>query len=107
MRAPFLLPLVLFLSACFGGTGARLTAATHDLSSAQPEPGSGQAGILRQVEVQSPPWIDTTTMQYRLSYADRTRREAYAASRWAAPPARLLEQKLKQRLLGGAGSVSG
>jgi len=105
MRAVLLLPMVLLLSACFGGTGARPNPATHDLSSAQPEADSGRAGLLRQVEVQSPPWLDTTAMQYRLSYADRTRREAYAASRWAAPPSRLLEQKLTRRLLGDAGSI--
>jgi len=101
MRTLFLVPMLLLLTACSGGAGTRLSPATHDLSSPQPEANSAHAGILRQVEVQSPPWLDTTAMQYRLSYADRTRREAYAASRWAAPPARLLEQKLKQRLLGG------
>jgi len=61
--------------------------------------------MLRQIEVQAPSWLDTPAMQYRLSYADRTRREAYAASSWAAPPAQLLEHKLRQRLSGGTGSM--
>lgn len=104
MRTWSLMPMVLLLSACFGGT-ARLAVSTHDLSPARTETTSGQAGVLRQIEVQGPSWLDTPAMQYRLSYADRTRREAYAASRWAASPARLLEHKLGQRLLGGAGAV--
>jgi len=105
MRTWYLMPMVLLLSACFGGTGVRLAASTHDLSSVRTETDIGQAGMLHQIEVEAPSWLDTPAMQYRLSYADRTRREAYAASRWAAPPARLLEHKLRQRLLGGAGSV--
>lgn len=105
MRALFLLLIIPLLAACFGGTGARMTPASHDLSSTRPEADSGRIGILRQVEVRSPSWLDTTAMQYRLSYAHRSRREAYAASRWVAPPPRLLEQKLRQRLLGGAGSA--
>lgn len=105
MRTQLLIPVVLLLSACFGGTGTRPSSAIHDLGPARPQAASGQVGILRQVEVQSPSWLDTSALQYRLSYADKTRREAYAASRWAAPPARLLEQKLKQRLLGGIVSM--
>lgn len=101
MRASFFVATALLLSACYGGTGVRQTPAIHDLSSAQLENSSGQPGVLRQVEVHSPSWLDTAAMQYRLSYADRTRRETYAASRWAAPPARLLQQKLRQRLLSG------
>ena len=105
MRTWYLMPLVLLLSACVGGTGARLAATTHDLSSAGTESDTAHASMLRQLEVEAPSWLDTPAMQYRLSYANRTRREAYAASRWAAPPARLLEHKLGRRLLGGAGSL--
>lgn len=61
--------------------------------------------MVGQIEVLSPSWLDTTAMQYRLAYADRARREIYAGSRWVAPPAKLLEQQLKRRLLGGVGAV--
>lgn len=40
--------------------------------------------MLRQLDVQSPQWLDTVAMQYRLAYADRARREVYAGSRWVA-----------------------
>jgi cholesterol transport system auxiliary component len=33
-------------------------------------------------------------MQYRLGHADAARRQDYAASRWAAPPAELIERAL-------------
>lgn len=105
MRALIPLALILLLAACAGGAGSRPSPASYDLSSAVLEPDSGQAGILRQVDVQSPAWIDTPAMQYRLSYADKARREVFAASRWVASPARLLEQQLKQRLLSGAGGL--
>lgn len=40
-------------------------------------------------------------MQYILAYADASRREAYAESRWVAPPARLLENFLARHLFSG------
>ena len=48
-------------------------------------------------------------MQFRLSYAEPLQRRSYAESRWAAPPADLLEVFLKRRIVfnqaesGGAG----
>jgi len=100
MRAFVFIPWVLLLSACFGGTVARVTPTAHDLSSDQPQVAPGTALILRQIEVYAPSWLDSPAMYYRLSYADRTQRGTYATSRWAAPPAQLLELKLGQRLLG-------
>ena len=44
-------------------------------------------------------------MQYILAYADGARREVYAESRWAAPPARLLEKALARRLLSGTSEI--
>lgn len=100
MRA-LILGSILLLAGCFGGSGTRPIPANYDLSSAPMAPDSGPPGILRQVEVGAPAWLDTTAMQYRLAYADKARREVYAGSRWVAAPAGLLEQQLKQRLLGG------
>lgn len=105
MRALLFVAGIVLLSGCFGGNGSRLSPASYDLGPAQPAVDSAPAGILRQIEVHAPSWLDTTAMQYRLSYADRNRRQAYAASRWVAPPARLLEQSLGQRLASGAGSL--
>jgi cholesterol transport system auxiliary component len=36
-------------------------------------------------------------MHYRLAYAEPLRRQSYRESRWAAPPAELLESVLKRR----------
>ena len=55
--------------------------------------------LLRSVELRAPSWLASTAMQYRLAYGAVARREAYRDSRWAAPPAELLEHFLKRRML--------
>ncbi len=96
----------LLLSAC--GTGGTLKAdrAIYDLfgetgSLSVPASGSSAAVLvnpplttlqLRLAEVQTPAWLNTPAMQYRLAYAEPERRQAYAGSRWAAVPAELIEQ---------------
>lgn len=52
---------------------------------------------LRSLGVFAPSWLGNAAMQYRLAYADATRRETYSASRWAAPPAELLEHGLRRQ----------
>jgi cholesterol transport system auxiliary component len=63
--------------------------------------GAGAAGwsapALRRLDVAAPSWLGTRAMQYRLAYGDANRRLAYADSRWAAPPAELLERALRRR----------
>ena len=103
MRTVILATISLLLPGCIGGTG--LNVARYDFASAPARPDSGQPVIVHQIEVQAPPWLDTPAMQYRLAYADKGRREIYAGSRWVAPPARLLEQLLKQRLLSGSAGM--
>lgn len=99
MRALILAGIVTLLTGCFGGTGTRMTPAGYDFAVMPAAAETAQPIILGQIEVQSPTWLDTTAMQYRLAYADQARRQAYAESRWVAPPAKLLEHRLKQRLL--------
>lgn len=50
------------------------------------------------VDVQAASWLAGPAMYYRLAYADPLRRQSYAASRWAAAPAELLESALRRRL---------
>jgi cholesterol transport system auxiliary component len=66
------------------------------------------AGAPGTVQVSAPPWLDGTAMLYRLAYGDASRLASYRDSRWAAPPAALLQERLKQRLAraAGAGSAS-
>ena len=47
-----------------------------------------------------PSWLDTPQLQYRLLFADATRRRSYAESRWVAPPGELLEAALRRQLMG-------
>ena len=94
-RIPPLLAAAL-LAACAGGPARE--PAHFDLGAASGEwrsPGF----VLRTVEVQGPSWLGTTTMQFRLAYADGVRRQGYAESRWVAPPIELLEQALKTRIV--------
>jgi len=65
---------------------------------------ASQAGArMQQVEVSAPPWLAGTGIAYRLAYQDAFRREVYRDSRWAAPPAALLAERLRQRAAASAG----
>lgn len=52
---------------------------------------------LRLAELQAPAWLNTTAMQYRLSYVEPHQRHVFAQSRWAAPPAEMLEQVIARQ----------
>lgn len=101
MRPLFLLPCLLFLAACVGNVRQADTA-IYDLGGAAPAPAHAVVG-LAAVDVSAPSWLAGTAMQYRLRYADAARRQNYAASRWAAPPAELLARLLDRRLVDGQG----
>ena len=53
---------------------------------------------LRGVEVQAPSWLGGTAIQYRLLFAAAMKRESYSESRWAAPPAELIERSLNRQV---------
>ncbi|MCM8612347.1 ABC-type transport auxiliary lipoprotein family protein [Accumulibacter sp.] len=50
------------------------------------------------LETRLPYWFDSLTIEYRLLYDEPLRLRSYAASRWAASPAQMLEQRLRQQL---------
>lgn len=52
-------------------------------------------GVLVTTDVTAPAWLDGTEIHYRLDYADATRLRAYADNRWVAPPAELLQARLR------------
>lgn len=58
---------------------------------------------LRDIEVAAPSWLGGGGMHYRLLYADGQRRMTYAESRWAAPPAQLIERAFKRQPAAGEG----
>jgi cholesterol transport system auxiliary component len=90
------------LAGCAGGTRQPATA-RYDLGVIAQ--GANAPSLVRGLDVHAPSWLASPAMQYRLAYADAGRREAYAESRWAAPPAELVEVVLRRRL--GAGERDG
>lgn len=46
-------------------------------------------------DVASPEWLDSPAIVYRLAYDDVAHTRIYARSRWAAPPAALVTQRLR------------
>lgn len=85
------------LGAC-GGLPQRATVpAIYDLGLAaavSPAP----AVLPAQIDVRAPSWLATSAMQYRLEYREPAQRQLFAESRWAAPPAELLQRRLLQAL---------
>jgi len=65
----------------------------------------GVPAILLLPEVSAPAWLDGHGIIYRLSYENSARPQAYAGSRWVAPPAAMLTQRLRGRFAGAAGGV--
>lgn len=68
---------------------------------------------VRVLDVSAPDAFDTDKFVYRLAYADAQRIDTYRDSRWTAPPAQLLTQRLraalsaKRAVLEGADRVRG
>ena len=58
------------------------------------------------MEMRTPPWFESTGVDYRLAYDDPFKRHEYTASRWSANPGVLLAQRLRQQL-GLADAASG
>lgn len=49
-------------------------------------------------EVSAPAWLNNSAIVYRLAYDDASQVQDYAQSRWAAAPASLLSQRLREVL---------
>jgi cholesterol transport system auxiliary component len=55
-------------------------------------------------EVNTPEWLDSPAIFYRLAYDSARQPRPYANSRWSMPPAQLFAQRLKSRM-GQAGGT--
>lgn len=51
-----------------------------------------------RIEMRAPSWLDTPAMQYRLAFQLPASRDAYAASKWAAPPAEMMQRMIARSL---------
>lgn len=89
------------LAACGGGAKSISNVASYDLGAVQPAPNNRIVASLRSIDVFAVSWLDSSAMQYRLLYAANQRRQAYAESRWVAPPAELVGHALRKRMLSG------
>lgn len=103
----FAIPVLamLLLAGCVGNPVRQTDIAVYDfgdLAGAWPAPLP-----IAAVAVRAAPWLDADAQRYRLNYADDLRRHSYAASRWAAPPAELLERFLQRRIVFGQPDFAG
>lgn len=60
------------------------------------------AAVPVEAGVSAPAWLDDTAIYYRLMYADPTQLRAYADNRWLAPPAQLLQARLRGAFANGS-----
>lgn len=100
MRAVWIGLAALLLTGCVGAPPRSSTTAVFDLgeSGAQwSSPGFAITGV----DVRSSAWLDGVAQLYRLAYVTPLQRQAYAQSRWAAPPAELVERQLRRRIVFG------
>ena len=100
--------IVALLAGCTGLPKVAPAYAVHDFGGPDPVAARSPAVPLRGLEVVAAPWLASTAIQYRLAYAQPTRRQAYVESRWAAQPAQLVELALKRAVrTGGEAGTSG
>ena len=106
MRIMLVMLLAATLAGCSLGPEKKDAAATYDLSGA-PIAAAGNARIRATLLVQpvaAPGWLESNAIVYRLNYQDAARQLNYANSRWAAPVASLVAQRLRAQLAAASDS---
>ncbi|WP_415877201.1 ABC-type transport auxiliary lipoprotein family protein [Burkholderia ubonensis] len=96
--AAALAALTLALAAGCASENAALSNARYDLGPAGPVATAGRGPALKVLDVAAPEALDSDKFVYRLAYADAQRMAVYRDSRWTAPPAQLLTQRLRGAL---------
>lgn len=100
MTSRLLAPLAALALAACSLTPVVPAKTVYDLGPAPAVPtGSGGALAWRVADVTAPPWLGGDGIAYRLVYEQALRQEHYRDSVWAAPPAALLTQRLRERLV--------
>ena len=90
---------ILLLSGCATSGRGQVDIAIYDLGpSFVALPGATEASAGIALDLHLPFWLDSQAMSYRMAYVDVQRLRTYAQAKWAAPPAQLLQQRLRQRL---------
>jgi cholesterol transport system auxiliary component len=75
-----------------------------DLGLATPAANMPALPPMALAEVNTPEWMDTPAIFYRLAYDSARQPRPYANSRWSMPPAQLFAQRFKSRM-GQAGGA--
>jgi cholesterol transport system auxiliary component len=96
--AALLAALTLTLASGCAGTPAALANIRYDFGPGTPAVSAGSGPALKVLDVTAPDVLDSDKLNYRLAYADAQRLASYRDSRWTAPPAQLLTQRLRGAL---------
>ncbi|MDR0933569.1 MAG: ABC-type transport auxiliary lipoprotein family protein [Burkholderiaceae bacterium] len=67
-------------------------------------PGTPALAVAR---VRSPDWLNNTKMYYRLAHINPQQTRFYTLSRWNMPPASLLHDHMKSRIIAAGGEIGG
>jgi cholesterol transport system auxiliary component len=81
--------------------------AVYDLGAERDKrtPGDRIKGVLSIPSVNAPIWLEGTGIVYRLLYQDGARPRVYSLSRWVAPPADMLTDRVRDRFADVARAV--
>ncbi|MCA8096659.1 ABC-type transport auxiliary lipoprotein family protein [Burkholderia contaminans] len=90
--------LTLSLGAGCAGNSAVLSNVRYDLGPATSVVSAGPGPALKVLDVAAPDVLDSDKFAYRLAYVDAQHVAVYRDSRWTAPPAQLLTQRLRGAL---------
>ncbi|WP_404842815.1 ABC-type transport auxiliary lipoprotein family protein [Burkholderia contaminans] len=96
--AAALAALTLSLGAGCAGNSAVLSNVRYDLGPATSVVSAGPGPALKVLDVAAPDALDSDKFAYRLAYVDAQHVAVYRDSRWTAPPAQLLTQRLRGAL---------
>jgi cholesterol transport system auxiliary component len=111
MRREFMKALLLasaaafVLSACALSGNKGTAPALFDLGPIQAKAATPMPD-LQLTEIIAPPWLASSGIAYRLLYQNEFQTQFYRDSRWAAPPAALLGERLRQKIAQGSGGAS-
>ncbi len=99
----------LILSGC--AMNSQPQSVLYDLGppSSMPEGPALPAGMppLIVFQVNSPDWLDSTKMYYRLEHVNAQQARFYTLSRWNMAPSKLFRDRLKSRIVSAGGEIGG
>lgn len=89
------------LAACSAVPQRPVRALQYDFGPPPAAPGAGEHERLAPIvlgEVEASSALDTSSLLYRLAYADANELQPYSRARWGAPIPQLVQQRLRERL---------